>query len=430
LFVIAGRRLFRRLTSRGMGYWAMAVVILVAATWAKPFIDGKLDLESERSWLFQRFGQTASNPAAAGNARLVLIRDDEYWTGPLHHRAPIDRAYLAALVRALDRADAAVIAIDFDLRAPVPQQPLRPGDYALVDDYPPYRAETDTLAKAIDEVAERRKIILAKTIAGPLNGPFSLQSDVYQPYGLCDHLVGDGVWSNPGTPEYPLEGDAARNISCGYIALMDDPRQVPPPARIGGSRWRLDAFSAAIARARGVTLPAGAGPSYATYIEGDLENDPRITVSARDLLADPDRKRAVLAGWPVIIGAAWSQRGFASGPLVDLHRTPIGLVGGALIHDNLAEALLRGRTFPGLSDGQLAFFELAIGAVAAILFALVETLWTRIVLVLLAMGVLLFFQWAILGLFGFFFDAFAPVLAMGLHAIGDRLVGSHRGPVD
>src|SRR5205085_111992 len=175
------------LRTRSTGYWLTALGLLVALIVAQPYIDtySTLNLSSERNWLFQRLTQSVTNPTDSSNVRLVIIRDDEYWDGALHHRVPTDRKYLAGILYALDKAEASVIALDFDLRLPHAGEPARLRDYAQVDPYAPYREETDELVKAIDDVARRRKIILAKALDGPADGPFTLGGDIYQPYGIC-----------------------------------------------------------------------------------------------------------------------------------------------------------------------------------------------------------------------------------------------------
>lgn len=421
-------RLSRWLNRRNLRYGLTALLILALTVWATPWVDAHLNLEQERNWLFQHLTITPTNPRTAGKAaRLVIIKDDEFWLGDLHHRIPTDRRYLARVVRALDAADASVIALDFDLRTPTPAAAAPVGDFAAVDTYDAYRLETNKLIEAIDDVAQRRKVVLAKTIAGPDNGPFRLQSDAYEPYGICIDLIGDGAWRNPGAPGYPLLGAAPTNISCGYIALMDDARRVPPPAHIVGQSAKLNSFAMAIARARD---PANAPrldarPYYGPYIEGDLVNDPHVTVSAHDLLNDPTKARAVLQGWPVIVGAGWRQRGVNSGPFTDVHPTPIGEVSGALIHENLAEALLTNRIYPGLNDTSLKLIELLAGGLAAVLFAAITTLWKKVCAVVVAMAAMFALQWLALQLFGAFVDAYVAVFALGLHALFDRMVGEH-----
>ena len=250
--------------------------------------------------------------------------------------------------------------------------------------------------------------------------------DAYQPYGICERLTRDGVWQNQTVVKgFELSGDAPRNISCGYIALMDDPRQVPPPVGVEGQKNTLDSFPMAIARARLPLPPNLSGrPYFAGFLAGDLVDNPLITVSAADLVADPGKFKRVLQGWPVVVGAAWHERGVNKGVLTDTHPTPIGRVSGAFIQENLAEALLTGRIYPGLAPQTLQAMEVATGVGAALFFAAVTGFWRKIAAIVVAMAVLFLVQWLILLIFGVFFDAFAPVFALGLHALFDRLVGA------
>jgi hypothetical protein len=157
-------------------------------------------------------------------------------------------------------------------------------------------------------------------------------------------------------------------------------------------------------------------------------SNPRVAVSAHDVLADTDGARALVQGWPVIIGAAWNLKAKGSGLLVDLHDSPIGPVIGVMIHENLAEAMLSRRVFPSPDEGTLHILEIMVGAGAAIFFALFQPLWARLAAVAGAMAALFFAQWLTLQLFGGFFDAFIPVFGLGLHALADRLVGEHHQP--
>jgi CHASE2 domain-containing sensor protein len=413
----------RRVPRRGLGYWLTAAVILAVTIWATPFIDAHLSLQSERDWLYQRLIQSPTNPNRPGAARLVLIKDDAFW-GVMQHRLPTNRSYLAHIVEALDQDEASVIALDFDLRTPV--QRAKAGDIPRIDPNDVYRPETEDLIRAIDKVARNRPIVLAKTIGGADNAKtFSFGTDAYQPYGICETLKGNGVWQNQSVAQgFELSGDAPRNISCGYIALMDDPRQVPPPVHVAGQTSTLDSFPMAIARARLPLPPNLSGrPYFAGFIEGDLVNNPLITVSAADLLADPGKYKRVIQGWPVVVGAAWHERGVDSGVLTDTHPTPIGRVSGAFIQENLAEALLTGRIYPGLTPQTLEAMEVATGVGAALFFAAVSGFWRKVAAIVVAMAALFCVQWLILLIFGVFFDAFAPVFALGLHALFDRLAG-------
>jgi hypothetical protein len=245
---------------------------------------------------------------------------------------------------------------------------------------------------------------------------------------VCDQLKDAGAWSNPGAKGFAISPAAQGNIRCGYIALMDDKRRVPPPARIVGQTYRLDSFPVQIARAanQGETpRRLDAGPLYASYISQATLNQSKVFLSAADLLGKPDKARALLQGNPVIIGAAWHTRAIDQGPVVDMHDTPIGTVVGPLIHENLAEAVLAGRTYSGLPEPLAIMLEVAIGVGALWLFAKAPA-WPLAPLGMLALSAagLFLLQWLSLQLFGAFIDMFLPVTGLALHAIVERLIGA------
>jgi CHASE2 domain-containing sensor protein len=416
-----------RLKRANIRFWVTAAAILIAVEWATPYIEASLHLTNVKNWLFRTLAESVTNPPRFRDVRLVMIGDDEFWDGDLHHRSPTDRSYLARLVRALDIADASVIALDFDMRLPHPEVAVSPGDYPAVDAFQPYRDETNELIRAVDDVAQRRSIVLSKRIDGPIEGPFEMRSDIYQPYGICTRLTANGEWHNPGTPAFPLVGDAPRNIACGYIILMADKRRVPPPEKIAGQNGLLDSFPLAIVRAwdgaQARTADLSRRSYFTTYVPTELMDTASIVVSAHDLLRDPVAERRQLRGKAVIVGSAWHQRAADSHEPVDMHDTPVGPISGALLHGNLAEAILSDRVFPSLSERALTALEVLIGVAAAVFFAIFKTLWQKIGAVLGAMLLLLVSQWVTLQLFGTFFDAFVLVFALGLHAIIDRLIG-------
>ena len=418
--------MIRRLCAKGIGYWLISFAILAATILGHSVIDQRLKLDDLKNAMFMLLTRSTTNPAIPRNVKLIAIGDQEFW-GPMRHRSPSNRAYLAGLIRAADAADASVIALDFDLRLGGRASGVKAGDYRPVEEE--YRAETDTLIRAIGDVAQRRRIVLVKTIDGPVNGPFVLQADIYQAYGICSGLRAEGRWDNPGTRDFPLTPAAQRNISCGYIALMDDLRQVPPAAHLVGQTARLDSFAMAIARARDPAAPVrlGDGDYYASYIPEAALTARSVTVPAAALLADPAAERAVLQGYP-IIGAAWHLRAPGEGEMADVHDTPIGQVVGSLIHANLTEAVLSGRTYPALPAWVMLLVEAMLGIAAAVMFALIPSPLLATAVLVAAMPVLLAVQWLSLQLFGTFLDLFAPVIGLGIHAITDRLIGGGHAP--
>ncbi len=124
---------------RDVGYWLSAGLVLVVSFLARPYLDRYLRLVDFRYRLFQWLNQLNPRVLEPRFVKVVLIDDDEYWKGEPSGRRPIKRSYLAELVRALDDADAATIALDFDLRLPDPDSMRLPADY---------QAETDVLIAA------------------------------------------------------------------------------------------------------------------------------------------------------------------------------------------------------------------------------------------------------------------------------------------
>jgi CHASE2 domain-containing sensor protein len=413
-----------------VAYWVTAAAVLLLTLWTEPFIDAHLNLKAERNWLFQTLSANPNNRVKAGQARLVVLDDEAFWKGDLHHRLPTDRHYIARLVRALDAADASVIALDLDLGAPSGGAPVKPNDFSHEDTY--YGAETDDLMKAVADVAQRRKVVLGDTLDGPDNGPFIVLNQVYNAYGICSRLTADGVWENPGSARQPLTQEAQRNISCGYIDLMDDPRRIPPPARLANQPWRPDSFPMAIARASDPSSPPprDAPPLYGRYIDGDLTKNAAIAISADVVLKDPVKAREVLHSRPALIGGVWSQYGFGLGDRVDTHPTPIGDAPGVLLHENLVESALAGRMLRGLDENTSKGLEIAVSVAAAVFFAAFASFRAKLAACLAAIGGLFLIQWFVLGQFAFFFEAFVPVLALSSHTLIDRLIaGSEEEPV-
>jgi hypothetical protein len=420
----------RRVTSRlfagrGARYWITALVVFIVASWIAPRVDQKLNLTNEKGWLFELLSQSVTNPTTPHNVKLVAIED----TG-----SPPDGKYLADVVHALDTADASVIALDF--AAPVNSSgvgstgaaagSVTPGDFQAISKGE--KLEGDELISAIVDVAQRRPVVLSKTISIE-NGQYKSVADIYQLWGLCWTLKSNGQWDNPGLPpNLKLAGDAAKNISCGYIALMDDKRELAPPISIESkSGGLLDSFPLAIVRARdgGAAARIGSGAHYLSFISQDLTNDSSTRMRASDLLRDPVAARPFLRGWPVIVGAEWHVSD-GSGHLVDEHDSPVGKVVGAVVHENAVEALMSDRIFSRLNNYISFALEAVIGLVAAIVFALLPKLWMKIISIVLTMVVLLGIQWLFLQLAASFFDAYIPVLALGLHAAIDRMVEGGR----
>ena len=320
------------------------------------------------------------------------------------------RDYVAALLTALAKTQVAVLALDLDLRSPDPRQAVLATEY---------QSETDQLMRGIGEAADRHKIVLAKSVWTDADGDYILDADVYERYGMCSALDPSGRWSNPGTAAFPLTKIAAANISCGFVALPNDMRVVPGRVRLK-SGSTLDSFAMAVARA---IDPAAAKKaedgSLGTYMSATTWTDARAIWLAKDIA----RVTPSATARAVILGGDWSSFAYTRGTTVDLHETPVGMLSGALIHANFAEAILGERTFRATANWLPQFCELAFGILAALVFSLKHTALSKSAALVCLSAALLTAQWVLLQTVGVFFEAFVPVFGLWLHSVIERLIG-------
>ncbi|MGH9649293.1 MAG: CHASE2 domain-containing protein, partial [Terriglobales bacterium] len=200
----ASEGLFAQLRNRGIGHWLIVLVLTALGTWIGHWISQKQVWVDVRYWIYQKTFDAARvrGPLYPKRTALVLIGDQEYWKGELGGRAPIKRDYLAKLVEKLDAADAAVIALDFDLRSPVP-------DGSMIE-HPDYRAETERLAQTLKNVASRRPVVLPATVGLDAEGYYVERSTIFSGFDF---------------------GEA--RVHSGYLQLPYDLRRVPVALELG-----------------------------------------------------------------------------------------------------------------------------------------------------------------------------------------------------
>jgi CHASE2 domain-containing sensor protein len=419
----ATARLSRPLGTRDWGYWIVAFVVLVISILASAYVDDYLGLVRVRYWLSQQVSQFSPRSLAPRFVKLVVIEDEEYWRGEPAGRKPINRDYLGKLVDALDGAGASVVALDFDVRLPDPNSPGTVGDFTEIP--AEYRTETDALINAIARVANKRKIVLSKTIYED-DGGYRLGVDIYQPYGICSGFDTDGHWINPGTIEFPLTPVARHNISCGYIALPYDMRQLPPRLMLSSGE-AIDSFAMSLARAVNPDIAAalGNGIHYGSYLPTSvIESYHAISPAGALLRGDRALAEAVNAR-AVIVGGQWHTSAYGVGDIVDRHMTPIGPITGAVIHENFAEAILDSRTYSYVPNWLLIALEVAFGVIAAIVFAYYSKVWVKLgFFALFFLGSLLI-QSVMFLLLGTIFDASIPLFGLLVHSLAERIFEKH-----
>ena len=421
-----------RLRQQGLRYWIwVAVIILVSAT-GSGYVYEYLDLIDARSRLFQILLDLGPRPPEPKYVKTVLIEDDEYWLGEPAGRRPIKRDYLGKLVGNLVDAGAYVIALDFDLRTPDPNSAQIPKDY---------QKETRDLVESIVMAAAKgRKIVLATPIVDDGKGQFWRDADPYQAYGLC-RTDGENIPNAEQIGPGLVQGikDNRKNITCGYIYLPDDPLVIPSRIKLADNT-ELDSFALAIAKAGWPDMASvqgfGSNIRYGNYISEAKLRDPKVAAlfSATAVMGKGkkeaiDAVKTALSVRPtaVIVGANWSTYAINRGPPADWHKTPVGPIVGALLHANFVEAILDSRLYGFVSERMLQATEIAFSIIVAVALALAATVGEKILYFLACCLLLLIIQWAALHGFAVFFDAYVPLLGLGLHSILERLFGVHKG---
>jgi len=407
------RAALAHLRRKGWRHWTVVVFVLIFGTLVRPYVDEYLGFDKARNWLSQRLLEWYWQPLEPRYVKVLLIGDDEYWRGSLAARVPIKRDYLAQLVDDLDGANAAAIALDFDVRLPDPTR---------LADFPEYRLETEQLIHSILKAAEQRSIVLSKTVREAGGGRYVLEPDIYQLYGLCNRFDAAGQLAHSATPQFPISARAARHISCGYIALTRDKRMLPARLPLTDGNF-VDSFALAIARTSNPEEAARIGRtvSYGSFIPMAKLEEYHAIQSARDLIQANDAALRILEHRIVIVGAGWSSQAAGRGVRVDLHDTPIGRLNGALIHANFAEAFLDSRAYGHVPGIVLDVAEFVFGLLASAVFALSSGIVRSVAGLIGLTGVLVAIQWAVMHLFGVFFEAFLPLVGVWLHSIWEQL---------
>lgn len=374
----------QRLKKKGFFYWLNVGVLIILGIVVGHWLE-KQDVATRLRYRIHQVITRAYSPRQPYVTRtvVVLIGDDEYWKGELAMRIPTKRDYLARVVKALDQADASVIALDFGLRSPLP-------DGGPVS-YNSYDTETKILFETIRDVSTRRPVILPKTIRW-VNGNYVPESDLY-----------DG---------FDFQGGLVRS---GYALLPFDVRRVPLSLTMKDGTL-TNSFAEAIVRAvKEAALEPVAGLEEAPY-GSYLTQTAFPTLSTSQVLSPDEETLKKLRDNIVIVGGAWSRLAYQRGSKIDTHLTPVGPLPGALVHANFVEALLDRRTAPSWSERALLFIEVLFSLSVAMIFALITRfLWKLLALLILCLGMMAFsyLSWLNLGLF---YDFFVPLLLIVGHA--------------
>ena len=407
------RQIWRAVRGKGLRSWSKIVLIALLAVLVNGWLEEHTPLYDARNQLTQKLLEWNWRPLEPRFVKLVLIRDVEYWQAGLAGRVPLKRDYLARIVDGLSKVGAYVIALDFDLQLPNPMMPN--------EEFPDYHEESLRLARSIVSAAEHHKVVLPVTVGPRIGNEFYLEAHVLQLFGLCSRPTEDGRWEHDGTPDLEIDTQAAANISCGFVEPFSDSRVLPVQLP-GQQGTRIDSFALAILRARDPTLAR----ELASYTQS-ASYLPRRTLKRIEYPAGPFFKnddgastRAVreLNGQTVIVGAGWHSLAYGRGALADLQKTPVGVMLGAEMHANFAEALADSRTYrhvPGIQVVLEWFGALS----ASFLLVRYPGRWISLRILIYVTAAMVLLEWVTLNTFGVFLEVFIPAFALLVHWILD-----------
>lgn len=376
------RALWQQLRRQGAGHWVTVLILAVFGLYAGRWLGSEQVWIKVRYEIYQASQNFVPHRPYPKNTVLVLIGDEEYWKGELARRVPIRRDYLAHIVRALASANPAVIALDFDMRSPMP-------DGSMIN-HRDYEKETWALAEAIKDASRITKIVIPATI-GKNNGAYILESDIFAGYDF-----------------------ARERVRKGYIALPNDLRQVPLQLKLKDGK-ETDSFSEAIVRSFNEEvlkrLPKYDSLPYGSYIpRGEFQ-----VVKAGELLRPGAVDLQKLAHKAVLVSGAWSRSAYGRGGEIDTYPTPVGQIPAVFIHANYVEAILDSRTYYAFGPRIEIGLEILAVVVIAVLFALELKASTKLKWIGGLLGGLLLLSYFLWQNLGRFFDFFVPIILLSCH---------------
>ena len=391
---------YRHLSGKGVTHWLIVTILVLSGILIGEFISEHKLLIGPRHWVY-KWMQRASwtSPTYSNRVYTVTITDEDFWKGPLVGRTPLKRKYLADLITRIDSVHPRVIALDVNLDL----RDFNPG----VSDYCP-----DDGADALREAIKNCKahVVLPRSLVFEHG---SAEESLLMPAEPREYLVQPSM--------FRVEDFPSGRVSEGYVSLPYDIRQVPLVVKIQNER-PMDSFAAAIARvwdSRCVELARGNekdGLPYGTFIASEGFTD----LSAGKVLMQ-ETDLAKLAGNVVLIGGTWHQQGYQEGRQVDLHPTPVGEIGGVVVHANYVEALLSHLTIKPLGKTRSLIIEILLSYLIAVIFAWDMSPLRQAVsagLVFLSLFTMSLFAWQNLGLF---FDFSIPLILLGGHTIFEKV---------
>jgi CHASE2 domain-containing sensor protein len=392
----------RPITRKGWGHWVRFVVLLALAIYVGHLLKDSPWLTSLRYYIYNKqLSMRDNSQLYPKRTVLVLLDDKDYWGDTFQSRTPLKRDQLADLIDRLNSFQVSTIALDVDLRSPVPTDPNR--------EFSDYQPEDKKLFEAIGRMcAAGHHVVLASSVS----------------------------FGDDGYTEMPsIYTSSLPKLSCverGYIQLPFDMRRMPGVLTLADGK-PLNSLSLAVTKIADPTAYATAiansaeGFRFSEYLTAAdfAPKDTRQFIFNGTQLKTMDEKtlHANLADKLVFLGANWHANAFGSGPLVDIHNSPGGMEPGLMLHANYVEAMLdRTGTFTPVSDNTAELIEIGLALVLALIGVLeIHTAWKWVAF---ALGILLsiLFTYTLLQNLGLFLDFLVPLLMIVFHTAGEEII--------
>lgn len=384
-------RFFSSIPNQSVGFWVRILLFVTAGVLIGFFLEEVPQTEAVRSYSYRMLSKMAPRHTRPRYTAIVAIHDEEYWKdSDLAHRVPINRRYLGKLIRKVDEADPAVIAIDFDFSSPFPEE-------KQTDD-PKYTSETNELVEALRIASKHRPVILPTALGTDAHGKYVLESNVYDSFNPNNELC-------------------YANQPCrGYFALPFSPELLPPEISLANGGKLNSLSGASVTSFDDTFVPRG---EYVDFMEAS-RFDPLI-FTASDLMQHPEQYKNKIHSRIVLIGGIWHSRAYRRGPLVDLHYTPLGYMPGVLLHANYIESMLGERSLMGLPATIRLPFEWLVTFLVAILLQLPKIKqwdWILVPLGIASLGI----AYALFRSIGIFFEFIIPSIFILGHYVLEKIV--------
>jgi CHASE2 domain-containing sensor protein len=396
--------LTRPFTRKGIWHWLRFALLLVAAGYAGHLLSSSTWLTGFRYAIYHRQLMMRDRSSLyPTRTALVLLNDDDYWGNTFQARTPLKRDQLAGLMDKLESVGVDTVALDVDLRSPVPKDPGL--------EFPDYKAEDARLFTSIKRMCDAgRHVVLASSVS----------------FGDDGYIEMPNIFTS-ALKEMPC-------VKTGYIQLPFDMRRIPGRLDLANG-GHLDSMSLAVTGIADPTAHDQAAANtdhgynfrFSEYLDpADFatRNGRQFIFSGKQITTmNPAALRDQLADKLVFVGANWHANAYGTGPMVDVHNSPGGMEPGLMLHANYVEAMLdRTGTFTPISDSVAEIAEIALALILAMIGVLeIHTAWKWAAF---AIGIVLsiLFTYTLLQNLGLFLDFLVPMLMIIVHALAEEII--------